>query len=71
MSALRAVRHDDDAAFATATWDDNGPAGLIIVTFTNVVPTGQPVVPTVVALRSFVADQWDLHLSELRPAFGE
>ncbi len=61
----------DPEAFATAAWGDDPNGGLIFVTFTDTMPVGPAVAPTVVALRSFLSEHWQLSLADLRPPFDE
>ncbi len=70
---LRAVSEHETSAtpFVTATWGDDPSGGLVLARFTDAMPTGPAVAPTVVALRRFLNSHWGLNLRELRPAFGE
>lgn len=42
-----------------------------VFTVTDTMPVGPIVEPTVVALRRFLSDHWQLSLADLRPPFGE
>ena len=63
------VAGDDDTPFATANWGPNVGKGMIFATFTDEVPVGPPVAPTVAALREFFNDHWGTDLPQARPAF--
>lgn len=64
------LANDDDEAIATAAWGEDPSGGLIFITFTDVMPTGPPVAPSLVKIRSFLRDHWKIPLRDLQPAFG-
>lgn len=65
---LHVVDNDDPTALATIAWGNDPNGGLIFVTFTDQMPTGPPVAPTIVAIRERLNTLWDLGLPTVTAA---
>lgn len=64
------VAQEDDTPLIVATWGNDPQGGLIFGVFTDDMPVGPPVAPTVLAMRKLLSDHWDLALPELTPPFS-